>query len=156
MTAIDPGILALALSDLQEDLRCWSVTAGEAIHSAKAAQRRANEALERMLHWARLVEEQAQSDHAVSQDEYERKNALVNQCDEGVTAGQAIQRAAVQMHELAQRTVLGWLRELSAAEAWLDRAEKRLARALEQLAAAEAELSSAQWNLSSAESRLRA
>jgi hypothetical protein len=156
MSAIDPGILALALGDLQEELVHWGGAASEAIHSAEDAQRKSNEAVERMLHRARLAEDQAQRDSEASRDARERQATLMHQCEDGMTTAGAVQRTAGRLHSLAQTTVRCWLQELSAARAWLVRAERRLELALKELAAAESELRSAQWDLSSAESNLRA
>jgi len=156
MSAIDPRILALALGDLQEELVHWSGAASESIHSAEDAQRRSNEAVERMLHRAHIVEEQALRDSEASRDMRERQSALVSQCEASVSTARAVQQTAGRLHNLAQTTVRHWLEELSAARAWLVRAERRLELALQELAAAESELRSAQWSLSSAESSLRA
>jgi len=156
MSPVDPGILALALGDLQEELVLWSAAAGEALHAAEDAQHRASEAVERMLHRANIVQDQAQRDQRISQDIRERCIALVHEFDGSVATAKATLQMAAQLHKLAQTTVRHWLAELSAAQAWLTRAEHRLELALKELAAAEAELRSAQWSLSSAESSLRA
>ena len=139
MSAIDPGILALALGDLQEELVHWGGAASEAIHSAEDAQRKSNEAVERMLHWSHIVEEQAQRDSEASRDVRERQAKLVHQCEDSVTTAMAVQQTAGRLHSLAQTTIRHWLQELSVAKAWLARAERRLELALQELAAAESD-----------------
>ena len=147
MSAIDPAILALALSDLQEELVCWGAVAAEAIHSAKDTQRKTNEAVVRMLHRACIVDDQAQRDNETSHDVLARQAELVHRCDDNLSTLKTVQNRATQLHDLAQTTVRHWLQELSAAQAWLARAEHRLELALRELAAAEAELSSAESHL---------
>ena len=156
MSTYDPRQVAQALDDLLVELVRWSSQAGDTIASATYVQQQATESVDRGLHQASIVVNQAQQD-ALRVREMSATVAAAG--DKGLaaqkTSHETLQQA-VALLDHARQTLVTWEDELRKALAWLARAEARLARAIQELELAQRELSSAEWQLSSAESRYNA
>lgn len=156
MSTYDPRQVIQALDDLLGELLRWSSQAGDTIASATYAQRQATESVDRGLHQATIVINQAHQDTLKVRD---TSTAVAAAADKGLaaqTTSHETLRQAVGLWDLARETLATWEDELRKALAWLARAEARLARAIQELELARRELSSAEWQLSSAESRYNA
>ena len=156
MSAYDPRQVIQALGDLLDELLRWSSQAGNTIASAAYVQQQATESVDRGLHQASIVVNQAHQDALKVRDV---STTVAAGGDKGLTAQTTSHETleqAIGLLNLARQTLATWEDELRKALAWLARAEARLARAIQELELARRELSSAEWQLSSAESRYNA
>lgn len=156
MSAYDPRQVIQALGDLLDELLRWSSQAGNTMASAVYVQQQATESVDRGLHQASIVVNQAHQDALKVRDV---STTVAAAADKGLTAqttSHETLQQAIGLLNLARQTLATWEDELRKALAWLARAEARLARAIQELELARRELSSAEWQLSSAESRYNA
>lgn len=156
MSAYDPRQVIQALGDLLDELVRWSSQAGETIASATYVQQQATESVDRGLHQASIVVNQAHHDALKVRNV---SATVVAATDKGLvaqtTSHETLQQS-IDLLNLARQTLSTWEGELSKALAWLARSETRLARAIQELELALHELSSAEWQLSNAELRYSA
>lgn len=156
MSAYDPRQVSQALGDLLDELLRWSSQAGNTIASAAYVQQQATESVDRGLHQASIVVNQAHQDALKVRDV---SMTVAAATDKGLaaqkTSHETLQQA-IGLLNLARQTLATWEDELRKALAWLARAEARLARAIQELELARRQLSSAEWQLSSAESSYNA
>lgn len=156
MSRYDPRQVAQALDDLLIELGRWSSQAGDTIASAAYVQQQVTESVDRGLHQASIVVNQAHQDALKVRDVSTTVAAAADKGLAAQTTSHETLQQTIALLDLARETLATWEDELRKALAWLARAEARLARAIQELELAQRELSSAEWQLSSAESRYRA
>ncbi|MFL6282062.1 MAG: hypothetical protein ACJ74Q_02715 [Pyrinomonadaceae bacterium] len=130
MSSIDPRVIAIALEDLSLEMRSWSARASQTLEASSYIQRQAKESVERAIHRASVLLDEARQDEERVLGVCAAVDALLGECRNGrdiaaVTLGQA-ERAL----DDATSTLEHWEEELRKALAWLARAEARLERAL--------------------------
>lgn len=151
----NPRMLITILEDLQHILSRWTMRASDTISTASHTQRQSEEQVDRALHRAQIVLDQAEQDRDAVTKQQEKVSSLLSLSrDSRKTAHQTLADVMTALKK-AQSTLKLWQAELDLALKWLARAEERLRKALEDLAKAKAELAAAQRELSNAESDLQ-
>ncbi len=156
MTSLyDPGRLALALMDLEEELRHWCAAASSGLLDALFEYQQGQEKVYQAQWRANLARDQAERDRDDVRQEQEFVAQLLNRTRDAVRTAEWTSKEVDQAQYEAGDAFRYCRDELHKALEWLKRAEERLDRAVKWLAQAEANLSAAMRHLSSAESALR-
>jgi exonuclease VII small subunit len=151
--SIDPRVIAIALEDLSQEMWSWSARAGQTLDAASQVQRHAVEAVERALHRASVLLNEAQQDEERVLKVCAAVDSLLRECRNGRDVAAATLGAAEAALGDANLTLQFWEEELRKALAWLARAEARLARAIAEYNSAVRAFEQAQSALASAQSR---
>ncbi|HKQ09100.1 MAG TPA: hypothetical protein VJ464_28515 [Blastocatellia bacterium] len=130
MSVYNPRIVAQALADLTEEMARWTIAARDMLAIASHTQRHARERVDRTVHHAAIVVDQAEQDEERVQKAIAETADLLDKCLEGKASSSETLQEAQNALQYADATLQEWEEELAKALAWLQRAEARLARAI--------------------------
>jgi exonuclease VII small subunit len=153
MSNNDPRVIAIALEDLLQEMRSWSVRASQTLAAASHIQRQVREAAERALHHASVLLDEARQDAERVLKVRTTVDSLLAECQSGRDVAADTLAKAEEALSVATATLNYWEHELKKALAWLARAKARLARALAEYERARSAYEQAQWALERAQSR---